>query len=99
MGARLWWPGTNTATLTLGPDLTASYTTPARYADGGWEVACVISLTGSPRLPAAGDLAAFDITPTPPGEEPPTGVSVRVRVHGADAGVRLTNRHFIRFAG
>jgi hypothetical protein len=86
-------------TVTLGPDLTASYTTPARYGDGAWEVACVISLSGSQRVPAAGDLAAFDNSPPPAGEDPPTGVSVRVHVRGGDTRVTLANRHFIRFAG
>jgi hypothetical protein len=86
------------ATVTLGADLTATFTTPARYADGAWEVSCVVQMQQSQRIPAPGDLAAFDNTPPPPGEDPPTGVSVRVHVRGADAGVTLTNRHFIRFA-
>jgi hypothetical protein len=85
--------------VTLGPDLTATFTTPARYADGAWEVSCVVMMGKSQRIPAAGDLAAFDNSPPPSGEEPPTGVSVRVHVRGGDAGVTLTNRYFIRFAG
>jgi hypothetical protein len=86
-------------TVTLGPDLTATFTTPPRYADGAWEVSCVIAMTASQRIPAPGDLAAFDNSPPPAGEDPPTGASVRVHVRGAETTVTLTNRHFIRFAG
>lgn len=86
--------------VTLGPDLTARFTTPAHYADGAWEVACVIQLTPpGKQLPAPGDLAAFDLTPPRAGEDPLTGVSVRVHVKGSDGSVTLGNRYFVRFAG
>jgi hypothetical protein len=84
---------------TLGGDLTSTFSTPVHYADGPWEVACVISVTGTPppAIPAAGDLAAFDNSPPPAGDPPDTGVSVRVHVGGSDGTVTLTNRYFIRF--
>ncbi len=84
---------------TLSSDLTSTFTTPAHYADGPWEVACVISVTGTPppSIPAAGDLAAFDNSPPPAGDPPDTGDSVRVHVDGADASLTLTNGKFIRF--
>jgi hypothetical protein len=85
------------AMTTVGTDLTATFTTEPHYADGPYEVACVISVTGSPMVPSAGDLAAFDNTPPPAGDPPDTGVSVRVHVEGADADLTLTNRYFIRF--
>jgi hypothetical protein len=84
---------------TIQPDLTATFKTQAHYPNGPWEVACVISVTGTPppKIPAAGDLAAFDNTPPPAGDPPDTGDSVRVHVANADATVTLTNRYFIRF--
>jgi hypothetical protein len=82
----------------IGADLTANIAPRMRYADGFYELACVVSLSGtSPTMGVPpGDLAAFDLDPPPEGEPPLTGVSVRVRVTGADASVTLVNRHFIR---
>jgi hypothetical protein len=82
---------------TIGADLTSSFTTPAHYADGPWEVACVIAVSGKPPGPNPGDLAAFDDSAPPAGDPPPTGVSVRVHVEGADASLTMGNRYFIRF--
>jgi hypothetical protein len=83
----------------IGRDLTTSITTPAHYASGPFEVACVISVTGAvpPSIPAPGDLAAFDNSTPPKGDPPPTGVSVRFHVADGDANVTLTNASFIRF--
>jgi hypothetical protein len=87
--------------LTLGDDLTASVAWPAHYADGPWEVSCVVAVADTPQsqIPGKGDLAAFDNSTPPAGEPPPTGASVRVHVQGADASVTLTNHYFIRFGG
>jgi hypothetical protein len=84
---------------TVGADLKTSITTPAHYAAGPFEVACVISVTGAvpPAIPAPGDLAAFDNSTPPKGDPPPTGVSVRFHVADGDAKVTLTNASFIRF--
>jgi hypothetical protein len=83
----------------IGADLTTSITTPAHYANGPFEVACVIAVTGSvpPAIPAPGDLAAFDNSMPPAGDPAPTGVSVRFHVTDADAKVALSNASFIRF--
>ena len=83
----------------IGNDLTASFSTPAHYPNGPWEMGLYIAVTpqNPPTGPQPGDLAAFDLTP-PPGCEPPvTGISVRMTVKDADAGVTLSNRYFIRF--
>jgi hypothetical protein len=82
---------------TIGADLTSMFATPAHYADGAWEVACVIAVSGKPPGPNAGDLAAFDNSAPPAGDPPPTGVSVRVHVEGADASLTMGNHYFIRF--
>jgi hypothetical protein len=84
---------------TLSSDLTSTFATAAHYADGPFEVACVISVTGTPppNIPAAGDLAAFDNSPPRKGDPPVTGDSVRVDVDGANATLTLDNREFIRF--
>jgi hypothetical protein len=86
-------------TSTIGADLSSSFVTAPHYANGPWEINCVISLTGSvlPMIPVAGDLAAFDNTPPPAGDPPPTGASVRVHVADADASAVLSNRYFVRF--
>ncbi len=81
----------------IGMDLTSTFTTPDHYADGPWEVACVIAVSGKPPGPNPGDLAAFDDSTPPPGDPPPTGVSVRVHVEGGDASLSMGNRYFIRF--
>jgi len=87
------------AITTLGADLTTTFTTAPHYADGPYEVSCVISVTGTPppNIPASGDLAAFDNSTPPAGQPPPTGQSVRFTVAGADATKTLTNQYFIRF--
>ncbi|HEY0713204.1 MAG TPA: hypothetical protein VGF45_11060 [Polyangia bacterium] len=84
---------------TIASDLSSEYVTPANYGSGPWEVGVIIAVSGKVPVaaPTAGDLAAFDNTPPPSDEPPPTGVSVRVRIKQADAAVELTNRHFIRF--
>lgn len=84
---------------TIAADLTASYETSAIYADGPWEIAMFISVTGGPALngPQAGDLAAFDNTPPAPGEPAVTGASIRMSVHGADVEVTLDNSYFVQY--
>jgi hypothetical protein len=84
---------------TLDTDLTTTFTTAPHYADGPYEVSCVISVTGTPppNIPASGDLAAFDNSTPPAGQPPPTGQSVRFTAAGADATKTLTNQYFIRF--
>lgn len=83
----------------MGADLTASFTTPAHYANGPWELAFFISVSGmNPTLgPQHGDLAAFSLAKPPPGDPPVTGVSIRMDVHDGDASIALTNANFIRF--
>jgi hypothetical protein len=83
----------------VAPDLSVTFTTAPKYADGFYELAVVVSLTGSDQTkgPQPGDLAGFDLTPPPAGEPPVTGVSVRVHVKAADAMVKLGNSNFIRF--
>ena len=80
-------------------DLKSTFMTPAHYAPGPYEVACVIAVSGMvpPNIPAPGDLAAFDLTPAPAGEPPLTGISVRVRITDGDAHVTLGNQQFVRF--
>lgn len=80
-------------------DLTASFTTPAHYANGPWELALFISVSGlDPTLgPQHGDLAAFSLAQPPPGDPPVTGISIRMDVHDGDASIALTNDNFIRF--
>jgi hypothetical protein len=84
---------------TVAADLSAMFTTATQYADGFWELAIVVSLTGSDitKGPQPGDLAGFDLTPPPAGEPPVTGVSIRVHIKDADAMVKLDNLNFIRF--
>jgi hypothetical protein len=84
---------------TIDPDLTAEFTTPEHYPDGPWEMALFISVVGGDVMmgPQPDDLAAFDLDPPPAGDPPVTGISVRMKVSGADAEVTLVNRYFIRF--
>ena len=84
---------------TIAKDLTASFTTPAHYPNGPWEMGLYIAITpqNPPTGPQPGDLAAFDLTNPPACEPPVTGVSVRMSVKDADASVTMTNRFFIRF--
>jgi hypothetical protein len=81
----------------LSADLTATFTTPAHYKDGPYEVYCVISLTGSTTPPSPGDLAAFNNAPPRKGDPPDTGESVRVDVDGSNAKLTLDNSEFIQF--
>jgi hypothetical protein len=83
----------------MGADLTASFTTPVHYANGPWELALFISVSGmNPTMgPQPGDLAAFSLANPPPGDPPITGVSIRMDVHDGDASIALTNDNFIRF--
>jgi hypothetical protein len=84
---------------TMAEDLTTTFATDRHYADGPWEVATIISVSGvpPPDIPAPGDLAALDDTTPPPGDPPVTGVSIRLHVKGADAEITLTNRYFLHF--
>lgn len=83
----------------VGADLKATFTTPAHYTDGPWELALLIAVSGKvpTSQPNPGDLAAFDLATPPAGEPPVTGQTVRVSVHGSDKSVTLDNHHFIRF--
>ena len=85
----------------MGADLTGTFTTTAKYADGPWELVCLISVSGKLPTsgPSPGDLAAFDLTDPPAGEPPVTGQSVRLRIKGGDAQLTLNNANFIRFGG
>jgi hypothetical protein len=90
---------TEFGTLPVAADLTAHFKTKAQYANGPWELAVFISVTGGDIVkgPQPGDLAAFDLTPPPACEPPVTGTSIRVTIDGADATVNLANSSFIRF--
>lgn len=85
--------------VTMGADLTASFTTGSAYADGPWELAAFVSIAGQDPMngPQPGDLAAFDNRPPPEGQPPVTGMSVRMTVAGADAELTLDNDFFIQF--
>ena len=86
-------------TTEISDDLGASFATGSDYDDGAYEVSCYISISGdaAPQGPQAGDLASFTLDPPLAGEPPTTGVSVRVRIDGADATLTLVNDHFVRY--
>lgn len=90
---------TEAGTTTIGADLTAHFTTGAKYTNGPWELAVFVSVTGGDftKGPQPGDIAAFDLTPPPACEPPVTGVSIRVTIADADATVSITNAEFIEF--
>ena len=83
----------------IAADLTADFTTGAKYQNGPWELAFFISVTGADptKGPQPSDLAAFSLDAPPAGQPKVTGTSVRMTVADADAMVKLTNRYFIRF--
>jgi hypothetical protein len=90
---------TEAGVTTIGSDLTAHFTSGAKYTNGPWELAVFVSVTGGDITmgPQPGDLAGFDLTPPPACEPPVTGVSIRVTINNADATVTLDNNNFIRF--
>lgn len=82
----------------MSPELTAHFETASKYQDGAVELALFIPMSGGSGVsPRAGDLAAFDNSPQPPGEPEPIGTTVRMHLQGADATVTLSNQHFVRF--
>jgi hypothetical protein len=90
---------TEFGTTTVGADLTAHFTTSAKYTNGPWELAVYVSVTGGDitKGPQPGDIAAFSLTPPPACQPPLTGVSIRVTIDDADATVNLDNSSFIQF--
>jgi hypothetical protein len=90
---------TEFGTATIAADLTAKFTTTAKYTNGPWELAVYVSVTGGDitKGPQPGDIAAFDLTPPPACQPPVTGVSIRITIDNADASKSLDNNQFIRF--
>jgi hypothetical protein len=97
-------PPANTTPIEVGngvmpADLAVKFATAKTYADGYYEMAFFIMLSGGDPMqgPQNNDLAAFSLEPAMPGEQALTGTTVRVRVKGADTNLPMTNANFIRF--